>query len=106
MAIGKCKLELNSNLPTPFLPLEEGECSAQIITCDALFDGNGIREWPEVNVIIGNPPFCGTTVLRQRRGRHYVDNLHGVFAEADLLPRRDIDYVRILVYTSPKALDK
>ena len=93
MAIGKCRLELNSNLPTHFLPLEEGDCSAQIITCDALLDGNGIREWPEVNVIIGNPPFCGTTVLRQRRGRNYVDNLHDVFAEADLLPRRDIDYV-------------
>jgi hypothetical protein len=96
MAIGKCRFELTSNLPLPVLPLEDGECFAQIITCDALLDSNDeitIRNWPDVDVIIGNPPFNGHSEMRKRLGGEYVNSLHAAFENEGILPRRDIDYV-------------
>ena len=96
MAIGKCRLELTSSLPLPVLPLEDGESSAQIITCDALLDSNDeitTRNWPDVDVIIGNPPFNGHSEMKNRLGAEYVNSLHAAFENEDLLPRRDIDFV-------------
>lgn len=48
------------------------------------------REWPEADVIIGNPPFLGGKRLRSELGNKYVDALFDVFeyqvpGEADLV---------------------
>lgn len=41
-------------------------------------------EWPEADVIIGNPPFIGDKKKRTELGNRYVDNLRAVYN--DLLP--------------------
>jgi hypothetical protein len=47
-------------------------------------------EWPEADVVVGNPPFCGGKFLRTNLGDKYVDQLFEVFdgrvpREADLV---------------------
>ncbi len=60
-----------------------------ILTHDA--EGNAIEPaWPEVDCIIGNPPFLGGKRLRTELGDGYVDALFGVYdgrvpQEADLV---------------------
>lgn len=58
---------------------------------DALLteDGNE-ADWPEADVVIGNPPFLGGKLLRTRLGNEYVEQLFKVYqgrvpAEADLV---------------------
>ena len=58
---------------------------------DALLTpSGGEREWPEADVIVGNPPFLGGKRLRSGLGDAYVDRLFAAFAgrvprEADLV---------------------
>ena len=52
-------------------------------------DGPGEPEWPPSDVIVGNPPFLGSKMLRRELGDRYVDALFDVWAgrvphEADL----------------------
>ena len=57
------------------------------------FDDNGEPvepEWPEADVIVGNPPFLGGKRLRTELGDDYVDNLFALYGgrvprEADLV---------------------
>jgi hypothetical protein len=42
-------------------------------------------EWPEADVVVGNPPFLGNRLLRRGLGSEYVEALWGVFD--DRLPR-------------------
>jgi hypothetical protein len=38
-------------------------------------------EWPEADVVIGNPPFLGDKRLRSALGDEYVDDLHDVYGD-------------------------
>ncbi len=55
-----------------------------IVQMDAIlsFDADGKpveSAWPEVDVIIGNPPFLGGNKVRKELGNHYVDSLFGLY---------------------------
>jgi type II restriction/modification system DNA methylase subunit YeeA len=62
-----------------------------IIRADALMTSTGAdREWPEADVVVGNPPFVGGKWLRFELGDAYVNRLFAAFAnhvpaEADLV---------------------
>jgi type II restriction/modification system DNA methylase subunit YeeA len=66
-------------------PLDTIECR------DAILNPNGNEaEWPEADVIIGNPPFLGVRLLRGVLGNEYVERLFSAYvgcvsAEADLV---------------------
>lgn len=66
-------------------PLETIECR------DALLNVHGIEaEWPEADVIIGNPPFLGRTFLRDGLTDDMVDKIYAAYMgkisqEADLV---------------------
>ena len=66
-------------------PLETIECR------DALLDDDGAPYvWPEVNAIVGNPPFLGGKLLRSELGGSYVEGLFRAYrglvpAEADFV---------------------
>ncbi|HEV2335745.1 MAG TPA: DNA methyltransferase [Stellaceae bacterium] len=62
-----------------------------IVRADALITQSGNeREWPEADVVVGNPPFLGGKRMRNSLGDVYVKRLFAVFAgrvpaEADLV---------------------
>ncbi|MGH3923812.1 MAG: DNA methyltransferase, partial [Pseudonocardiaceae bacterium] len=58
--------------PEPPLPLPSLETN--IVKDDSLY-----RAWPEVDAIIGNPPFNGSQHLRQHLGDDYVQRLERAF---------------------------
>jgi type II restriction/modification system DNA methylase subunit YeeA len=62
-------------LPDPILrTLHNIECRDAILTVD--LHGNPVEpEWPEVDVIIGNPPFLGGNRIRKGLGDVYVDTI-------------------------------
>ena len=66
-------------------PLETIECR------DALFTPDSEEaDWPEADVVIGNPPFVGGKKLRRELGDPYVDRMFSVYEgrvpqEADLV---------------------
>ena len=54
------------------------ECKDAILAFDT--DGNPVEpEWPEVDVIMGNPPFLGGKRMRGEFGNEYVDALRYLF---------------------------
>ena len=72
--------------PDPILkPLETIECR------DAILAPDGIEpEWPEADVVIGNPPFLGDRVMRGGLGHEYTERLRrtyrgSVASSADLV---------------------
>ena len=101
MAIAYCENQLEFGYPA--LPLDSDGNAAEIINCDALLDGENIREWHHAHVIIGNPPFSGATLMR-RRNPGYVPRLHAAFEAEELLPRRDIDLVGYWFLLAQRAL--
>ena len=61
-------------------PLDNIKQMDAILAYDA--DGKPVEpEWPEAEVIIGNPPFLGTKYMRAELGDKYVDLLHTLYAE-------------------------
>jgi type II restriction/modification system DNA methylase subunit YeeA len=66
-------------------PLDTIECR------DAILNPNGSEaEWPEADVVIGNPPFLGGKLMRTVLGNDYVERLFATYAkrvpaEADLV---------------------
>ena len=66
-------------------PLESIECR------DAILNTDGAEpEWPEADVVIGNPPFLGGKLLRSTLGGAYVESLQRLYGarihgEADLV---------------------
>jgi len=90
--IGYIQWRFENGFPTidpPILrPLHNIECRDAILAYDA--DGRPVEpEWPEVDVVIGNPPFLGGKRLRTELGDRYVDDLFVLYAgrvarEADL----------------------
>ena len=66
-------------------PLETIECRDAILTPEG-----GEPEWPDVDVVIGNPPFLGGKLLNTHLGEDYVSRIFKVYAgrvpaEADLV---------------------
>ena len=66
-------------------PLETIECRDAILTSEG-----GEPEWPEADVMIGNPPFLGGKLLITNLGEEYVSTLFQVYEgrvprEADLV---------------------
>lgn len=65
-----------SNRQTPIL-----ERLDTIRRQDALLDGEGETEWPEVDFIVGNPPFLGDKRMRGELGDAYVERLRALFRD-------------------------
>ena len=66
-------------------PLNTIECRDAILTPDATEP-----EWPEADVVIGNPPFLGGKLLITHLGEHFVSRMFATYsgrvpAEADLV---------------------
>ena len=66
-------------------PLDTIECRDAVLTADGQEP-----EWPEADVVIGNPPFLGGKLLRSVLGDEYVEGLQRLFGkrihgEADLV---------------------
>ena len=66
-------------------PLETIECRDALLTAEG-----GEPEWPEADVVIGNPPFLGGKLLNTHLGEDYVSQIFAVYedrvpAEADLV---------------------
>ena len=66
-------------------PLDTIECRDAILTAD-----NAEPEWPEADVVIGNPPFLGGKLLITHLGEDYVSRMFKTYvdrvpAEADLV---------------------
>ena len=66
-------------------PLETIECRDAILTSDGTEP-----DWPEADVIIGNPPFLGDRVMRDGLGHEYTERLRRTYrgsvpASADLV---------------------
>ncbi len=58
-------------------PLQTIECR------DALLNANGGEaEWPEADVIIGNPPFLGTQLMIGTLGEEYVGRVRATYSDA------------------------
>ncbi len=67
-------------------PLDTIECRDAILIRQTA----PTAEWPEADVVIGNPPFLGGKLMRSSLGDAYVDRLFAAFAgrvpaEADLV---------------------
>ncbi len=59
-------------------PLDTIKHMDAILAYDA--DGKPVEpEWPEADVIVGNPPFLGGSKLRRELGHEYADNLWSLF---------------------------
>lgn len=56
-------------------PLDTIECR------DAILNGDGTEaKWPDADVAIGNPPFLGDKLMRDRLGSDYTDMLRATYA--------------------------
>ena len=61
------------------LPLDNLE--ANIICADALLDGDQPRQWPDADVIIGNPPYQSKNKMQQELGAGYLNHLRAAYPE-------------------------
>jgi hypothetical protein len=74
LEIGR-KVAVNKfNLPEDVLPLDN--LNQNIICADALF-----TDWPQVDAIIGNPPFTGGKYLRRDYGDEYAEKVYKAFPD-------------------------
>ena len=64
-----------SNSTNPILdPLDTIECRDAILAPDG-----GEPDWPEVDAVIGNPPFLGYSPQRETLGDDYTDAIRGLY---------------------------
>jgi hypothetical protein len=61
------------------LPLDN--LDQNFIAIDALVSNGQRTPWPEVDVIIGNPPFIGAKLLKPQLGPDYVKTLRSLYPE-------------------------
>jgi type II restriction/modification system DNA methylase subunit YeeA len=61
-------------------PLDNIECRDAILV-DAADGKPAPAEWPEVEFIVGNPPFLGAKLLRRRLSVEYVNMLFGAWGD-------------------------
>ena len=67
-------------------PLDNIRLADAVLDFDANGDGTpNEAEWPSADVIIGNPPFLGSKLIRRELGDEYVDAMFEVWA--DRVPR-------------------
>jgi SAM-dependent methyltransferase len=63
-------------------PLPLDNLDGNFFAIDALIDENGqSTKWPKADVIIGNPPFLGSKLLKPERGTDYVNAVRAAFPE-------------------------
>lgn len=68
------------HISEPALPLDN--LNANFLAADALIDNQERRtQWPQADVIIGNPPFLGAKRLKPERGVDYVNALRRLYPE-------------------------
>jgi type II restriction/modification system DNA methylase subunit YeeA len=48
---------------------------------DAVLDGEKPRAWPDVDYIVGNPPFLGNKKMRSELGNEYVEMLREAYSD-------------------------
>lgn len=61
-------------------PLPLDNLDPNFSAADALIDSDGaISSWPQVDVVIGNPPFLGAKLLKPLRGSAYVNRLRKAY---------------------------
>lgn len=53
----------------------------ELLHQDAVYDAESqaVREWPEAEFIVGNPPFVGNARMRQSLGHDYTEALRGAY---------------------------
>ena len=67
-----------SNSTNPILdPLDTIECRDAILA-----PGGGEPEWPEADVVIGNPPFLGSSLQREVLGDSYIEALRALYRKS------------------------
>jgi hypothetical protein len=81
--IGYIQWRFENGFPTidpPILrPLHNIQCRDAILAYDA--EGRPVEpEWPDVDVVIGNPPFLGDKKMRAQLGGRYVEDLRKLYA--------------------------
>lgn len=63
-------------------PLPLDNLDDNFFATDALIDAEGHpTQWPKADVIIGNPPFLGSKLLKPERGADYVNAVRAAFPE-------------------------
>lgn len=73
LVAGQIEMEVDPSLPLDNL-------DKNIVCADALF-----TEWPEVDAIVGNPPFLGGSKIRQELGQEYLEKLQAYAGEAGVV---------------------
>ncbi len=75
-------LEQDHAYDNKFSPLPLDNLDENIICADALLNDNGSqRQWPEVDAIIGNPPFQSKNKMQAEFGVAYMNKLREAYAE-------------------------
>lgn len=93
--------DTKSTFDNKFHPLPLDNLDKNIICVDSLLDENDTeRQWPMVNVIIGNPPYQGKRNMVDEFGADYVNKLRKVYSE---VPGR-ADYCVYWFYKAHKSL--
>ncbi len=68
---GQVEMEMDPSLPLDNL-------DKNVVCADALF-----TDWPEVEAIVGNPPFLGGRKIRKEQGVKYLNRLQEIFPSVD-----------------------
>lgn len=75
-------LEKDHNYDNKFSPLPLDNLDENIICADALLNEDGSqRKWPEVDAIIGNPPFQSGNNMKKEFGYSYVEKIRTAYPE-------------------------
>ncbi|MCX8491707.1 MAG: N-6 DNA methylase [Cyclobacteriaceae bacterium] len=75
-------LEKDHSYDNKFSPLPLDNLDENIVCTDALLNDDGTqRQWPEVDAIIGNPPFQSKNKMQQEFGVEYMNKLRLAYAE-------------------------
>ncbi|MFM8833517.1 MAG: DNA methyltransferase, partial [Cytophagales bacterium] len=75
-------LEQDHTYDNKFSPLPLDNLDENIICADALLNDDGTqRQWPEVDAIIGNPPFQSKNKMQHEFGVEYINKLRLVYPE-------------------------
>ncbi|MSR65453.1 MAG: class I SAM-dependent DNA methyltransferase [Verrucomicrobiae bacterium] len=68
------------HITEPALPLDN--LDDNFICCDALLDAHSNpTQWPEADVLVGNPPFTGAKFLKPQRGPDYVNAVRRAYPD-------------------------
>lgn len=75
-------LEQDHQYDNKFSPLPLDNLDENIVCTDALLNADGTpRKWPDVDAIIGNPPFQSKNKMQQEFGVEYINKLRTAYPE-------------------------